>query len=260
MAPQTISREPTLEQQIRILMPEGEADAYILTPPDAAPGATYPGVIDLPDIKGIREATLASSRRLAAEGYIVLAPNVFYRTGRPPVIDFPMNFAEERTRRRFAELTGPLTPEAMHADAESYVAALDTAGAAPGPVGIVGHCFTGAQALRSAAAVPDRIAALAAFHGGHLFDAVNPSSPHRELPGVRASLYFGHASNDALMSADAIEHFEKALADWDTRYESEVYPAHHGWTVPDSAAFDATQADRAFSKLIALFRSCLHTG
>ena len=238
-------------------MPDGEADAYIFTPPDAAPGAAYPGVIDLPDIKGIREATLASSRRLAAEGYLVLAPNVFYRTGRPPVVDFPMNFAEARTQRRFAELTQPLTPAAMHADAKSFVAALDNAGAAPGPVAILGHCFTGAQALRSAAAVPDRIAAVASFHGGHLFDENDPSSPYRELPSVRASLYFGHATNDALMPAEAVEKFEKALGDWDTRYESEVYPAHHGWTVSDSAAYDATEADRAFSKLIALFRSCL---
>ena len=249
-----------MEQQIRIPMPEGAADAYLLTPPDATPGTAYPGAIDLPDIKGIRSATLESSRRLAAEGYIVLAPNVFYRTGRPPVLDFPMNFAEERTRSRYAELTGPLTPEAMHADAQSYVAALDRAGASPGPVGIVGHCFTGAQALRSAAAVPDRIAAVASFHGGRLFNADNPSSPYRELPGVRASLYFAHASDDGLMPADAIAKFEKALGDWDTRYESETYRAHHGWTVPDSAAYDPTQADRAFRKLVALFRACLDPG
>ena len=204
-----------LEQQIRIPMPEGEADAYILTPPNATPGVAFPGVIDLPDIKGIRDATLASSRRLAAEGYIVLAPNVFYRTGRPPVVDFPMNFAEERTQRRFAELTGPLTPAAMHADAQSYVAALDKAGASPGPVR---HPWTllyrRPRRFAPRAALPDRIAAVASFHGGHLFNENDSSSPYRELPGVRASLYFGHASNDTLMPAEAIEKFEKALADW----------------------------------------------
>lgn len=140
------------EQHIRIPMPDGEADA-ILFKPDSASGEPLPGVIDLPDIGGIRDASMRMSRRLAGEGYLVLLPNPFYRVSAPPVFSFPMNFTEPRTQQRFAELVKPLTPDAIHADGRAYVAALDQNGAAPGPIAILGHCFTGALALRTAAAL-----------------------------------------------------------------------------------------------------------
>ena len=250
-------REQTVEQQVQLKMPGGTADAYIFSPDDSTSGVTYPGVIDMPDIRGIREATLDASRRLARAGYIVLAPNVFYRTGRPPVFDFPMNFAEERTQRRFAELVTPLTPEAMHADARAYVQALEAHGASPVKVGVLGHCFSGAQALRSAAAVPDRIGAAASFHGGYLFLPDDPSSPHLELLSVKAALYVAHAEADQLMPPEAIQHFNQALADWGGRYESEIYPASHGWTVTDSRTYNQEQAERATRKLLDLFAANL---
>ena len=239
-------------------MPNGEADAHLFTPA-GAPGEQFPGVIDLPDIRGIREATLAASRRVAEAGYTVLSPNPFYRTARSPVFDFPLNFAEERTQRRYAELTGPLTPEAMHADAQGYLDALSRAGAQTEKIGIIGHCFTGAQALRTAAALPARVGAIISLHGGHLFTAAgDPAGPHRELARVKASAFFAHAKDDNLMPAEAIHNFEIALADWGGTWESEVFPARHGWTVTDSASYNPAQADRAFSKMMALFAKTLH--
>ncbi len=244
------------EQHIRIPMPDGEADA-ILFKPDNASGAPLPGVIDLPDIGGIRDASMQMSRRLAGEGYLVLLPNPFYRVSAPPVFSFPMNFAEPRTQQRFAELIKPLTPDAIHADGRAYVAALDRNGAAPGPIAILGHCFTGALALRTAAALPDRIAAVASFHGGGLFKAGDPISPHIELPQVKAKLYFGHAKEDGSMNAEAIQHLEHALKEWGGSYKSTTFDAHHGWTVPDSAAYNELEAEKAYSQLKELLASTL---
>ncbi|HEU4988482.1 MAG TPA: dienelactone hydrolase family protein [Gemmatimonadaceae bacterium] len=236
-------------------MSAGTADAYLYTHEDGKP---RPGIIQLTDIHGLRPAARDMARRLAEEGYTVLLPNVFYRTRKPPMFDFPANFAEERTKQRFAELVGPLTPEAMAADGASYVKFL-RAGmrVAPGPMGVVGYCFTGQMALRIAAARPDDIAAMASFHGGGLHTDT-PQSPDLELPKVKAQLHFGHAFEDRSMPADAIAKLDHSLAAWGGRYESLVYDqARHGWTVPDSAAYNRDEAERAYGNLMALLARTL---
>jgi carboxymethylenebutenolidase len=131
------------------------------------------------------------------------------------------------------------------------------ASVAEGPMGVVGHCFCGGLALRTAAARPDRIAAVASLHGGRLFTDA-PSSPHLVLPRVKARLYFGHATNDGSMPQEAIDKLTRALEAWGGAYESEVYAgAGHGWTMPDMKPYDPRQAERAFEKMAALLAATL---
>jgi carboxymethylenebutenolidase len=199
--------------------PEGAVDGVLCAPTD---GAAYPGVLYLTDIGGVRAPQTARATRLAAEGYVVYVPNVFYRTRRPPMFDFPRDMKDERTRTRFAELTTPLTPEAMARDAGIYVEWL------------------------SGRARP----------GGLATDL--PTSPHRLLEQVRARLYFGHAVEDASMPAAAIARLEEALATWGGVYRSETYEgARHGWTASDSPAFNPDQAERAFRALTTLLGETL---
>ena len=244
------------EQDLQLSMPGGIADAVLFSPDSSA---SLPGVLHLPDIGGIREAHREMARRLADEGYIVLLPNIFYRTGRPPVFDFPRKMGEERTMKRFAELTTPLTIEAQQLDLAAYIDyLLAQPGVHTGAVGTVGYCYGGSLSLRAAAERPQQVAATASFHGGGLYKQDDPASPHLVLPQVSARLYFGHAVQDNSMPAEAIEHLDHALAAWDGPYESEVYAgAHHGWTVPDNPAFNAPQAERAFEKLTELFAATL---
>ncbi len=160
--------------------------------------------------------------------------------------------------QRFAELRAPMTPDAVERDVTAYVnflAAHSSVSAAP--IGVVGYCFTGAMAMRTAAAMPGKVAAVASFHGGGLYSD-EPTSPHLLLPRIKARLYFGHATNDRSMSTEAIAKFDQALAAWGGKYESEVYEgAFHGWTVPDAPIYNQPQADRAFEKLTGLFASSL---
>lgn len=236
-----------VEEEVKIRTADGASDGVLYRPEDAT---RQPGVIHLTDIGGIRPAQRDMARRLAGLGYTVLMPNVFYRTRRPPMFDFPFNMAEERTQTRLAELRGPLTPEAIEHDAASYV---DFLAASPavgeGAMGVVGYCFAGALALRVAAARPDRIAAAASFHGGGLWTDA-PTSPHLVLPRVKARLYFGHATEDRSMPQSAIDKLVLALQAWGGEYQSEVYAgAYHGWTTPDSPVYNQPEADRAFGKL-----------
>lgn len=245
------------EQDLQIPMPGGVADAVLFSPD---PGKPLAGVLHLPDIGGIREAHRGMARRLSAEGYAVLLVNPFYRTGRPPVFDFPRVAGEPRTVRRLQELAGPLTPDAQNQDTGAYIDFLTSQTAVhAGSVGVVGYCFTGGLALRAAAVRPSQLAAAASFHGGGLYKTDDSGSPHLVLPQITGRLYFGHAVDDKSMDANAIEGLEHALQDWGGRYENEVYEgARHGWTVPDNPVFNPEHADHAFRKLTELFAATLH--
>jgi carboxymethylenebutenolidase len=240
-----------IEDDLEISTADGTSDSVLFAP---AREGRWPGVLMLTDIGGIRDSHRQMARQLA-KAYTVLMPNLFYRNGRAPFFDKAPDFSDDRVRARVAELKEPLTPDAVERDASSYV---DTLLAHPnvtrGPLVVVGYCASGSIALRVAAARPDAIVAAASFHGGGLVTDM-PTSPHLLLSRVKARLYFGHATNDRSMPADAIERLERALAAWGGTYESETYPAGHGWTVPDNPQFNAEQAARAFAKLTELFAS-----
>ena len=244
-----------IEQSVAVPTPDGTAEGTLFIPDS---GAARPGVLYFVDIVGVRAANLSMARRLAEQGYAVLVPNLFYRTSKLPVFDFPVQFGDDRTTKRIGELSAPLTPDAMERDASAYadfLAASDHV--APGAMGVVGFCFSGSMAMRAAAARPDRIAAVASFHGGRLCTD-QPASPHRELPRIKARLYFGHAVDDKSMPAEQISKFEGALKAWGGRYQSEVYEgALHGWTVPGGHVYNHQQAERAFEKLTQLFAETL---
>jgi carboxymethylenebutenolidase len=251
------------EKEIEIKMADGVCDAVLY---EADGGKKLPGVIHYPDIMGIRPSHRAMAKRLADAGYTVLLVNPFYRTARGKLFDFQPNFAgDERTMKRFGELTGPLTPEAMEKDAATYVNYLATQPSVTAArIGAVGYCFTGAMALRTASSRPDRIGAIASFHGGRLF-VDGPASPHLVLPRIPKSngpqLYFGHAVNDHSMPQEAIDKLDGALAAWGGKYESELYKdALHGWTVPEdkSPVYNKPQAERAFSKMTGMFAAALN--
>ncbi len=242
------------EQDLQIKTPDGTADAVLFLPDLATP---LPGVLHIPDIGSIREAQRAMARRLAAEGYVVLMPNPFYRTSRPPV--FSVERQDPRWMQRLKELIAPLTPEAQEKDMAAYVDFLSSRPAVhPDKLGVVGYCIGGGFALRTAAVRPEKVRAMASFHGGGLYRADDPGSPHLVLPRVKARLYFGHADQDSSMPADAIEHFEQALKNWGGAYESETYHgSRHGWTVPDNPAYNEPGGERAYGKLTALFKVTL---
>jgi carboxymethylenebutenolidase len=245
-----------ISQQVEISTADGTIDALLVRPEATE---KLPGVILLTDGLGFREAYADMAKRIAESGYVVLTPNIFYRTTKPPVFDFEPDFPSERTMNRFRELIGPVTPDAMVRDGSAYI---DYLAALPhvsrGPMGVVGFCFTGQFALRMAAARPDRIAAAASFHGGGLVTDTD-QSPHLVLSQVKARLYFGHGVNDQSMPAEAIEKLGGALQAWGGAYENETYDgALHGWMIA-GRVYHPEQAERGFAKLMDLFDSTLRS-
>jgi carboxymethylenebutenolidase len=199
--------------------------------------------------------------RIAARGYVVLAPNVFYRAGRAPVVPLP-DLTDPAGRASFMQAVRPLmdqlTAERAAQDGAAYLDYL--AGVAPGPVAITGYCMGGRVGWRIAAAHPDRVVALACFHGGGLVTDA-PDSPHRSAGDLGAELYFGHADQDASMSAEHIAVLERALDEAGVRYRSELYTgAQHGYTMADTAVYDEAACERHFAELFALLSRTLTAG
>jgi len=157
------------------------------------------------------------------------------------------------------EMKSTLSSKRMTDDGAAYADFLAAHGAVTkgAKTGIVGYCMTGRMAVYAAAARPGLIGAAASFHGGNLYTD-EKDSPHLALPRIKAELYFGHATEDASMPADAIAKLEAALRAWGGRFESETYPAKHGWCVADFPVYDRAEAERAWRKMVALFKRDLH--
>ena len=240
-----------IERKFEIAAADGAADAILYAPGEGP----YPGLLFYTDIFGIRTANQGMAHRIAAEGYAVLMPNVFYRYGKPPFADASFKWGEPASMKIIHGLFAALTGGMMERDAPLYVSALLAQPEVSGSkAAVVGYCSTGAMALRTAAVAPDEVAAAASFHGGQLVTGA-PDSPHSRVPLVKGELYFGHAVEDQSMPPDAIEKLNDTLKAWGGRYESEVYEgALHGWTVPGRDVYNRKQAERAHQKLLDLLK------
>jgi carboxymethylenebutenolidase len=197
--------------------------------------------------------------RIAADGYVVLAPNVFYRAGRSPVVPMP-DVSDTEQRASFFQSIRPLieqlSPERLTADGSAYLDYL-TEVASPGPVAITGYCMGARLGWWIAATHPDRVAALAGFHAGRMATD-GPDSPHLAAAKLKAEMYFGFADEDPSMSAEQIATFERALEGAGARYRAEVYDgARHGYTMADGPAFDESARERHFQELGALLKRTL---
>lgn len=239
-----------VERAVAIPTPDGTADAILYHP---AKGR-HPGIVMWPDIAGIRDANRLMARRLAAEGYAVLLVNQYYRTAKAPVL---ASFAQWRTpdgQARLKPMIAAITPAGTTRDAAAFVAWLDRQGAvdAKRGIGTCGYCMGGPFAVRTALAAPDRVRAAASLHGGGLVSD-DPASLHRLLGQTRASFLFAIARNDDARAPTDKTALAQAAAAAGRKAEIEVYPADHGWTVPDSPAYDHAAAERAWARMRALF-------
>jgi carboxymethylenebutenolidase len=238
------------ERMVTITTADGIADGFFVHP---ARGA-HPGVIMWPDVAGLRDAKKIMARRLAAAGYAVLVVNPYYRSAPAPVMESFADFMQEEARKQIGAYRALLTPDAVTRDAKAWVAFLDGAEAVDRQRGIGsnGYCMGGPFTVRTAAAAPDRVGAAASFHGGGLVTAER-DSPHRLLEDTSASYFIAVARNDDQRAPGDKDELRKAADAAGRPAEIEVYAADHGWCVPDSPAWDPSEADRAWQRMLALF-------
>jgi carboxymethylenebutenolidase len=240
---------------IEVQTSDGVADCYLTRPAD---DGAHPGVLFMIDAIGLRPRIEEMADRIAAQGYVVLAPNVFYRAGRAPLWETP-DLRDPDSRGRFFRTLGPLmgtlTPAAVAADGGAY---LDKLGElTDGPVGVTGYCFGGWLGWVIGAAHPDRVAAIGGFHTGRMVTE-NENSAHLLAPDVQAEVYWGHADQDQSMTPESIATLDRAMDDAGVRYTTELYEgAQHGYTMSDMGAYNEAAAERHFTALFALLQRAI---
>jgi carboxymethylenebutenolidase len=229
-------------ERVDITTADGVADAY-LKRPDGEPRAS---VLLIMDAYGLRPQIEAMADRIAEQGYVVLAPNVFYRDVRGELLTAE-EIAGGSAFEKVMPLVRGLTREVIVSDGPAYLEALGD-----GPVAVTGYCMGGRAGWHLATAYPDRVAALGGFHVGRLVTDA-PDSPHTRAGDIAAEIYFGHADNDRSMNPDQIATLDRALDDAGVRHRTEVYEgAAHGYTMADTPAYDEAAAERHYDALFAL--------
>jgi carboxymethylenebutenolidase len=229
---------------------DGAAEAFFVTPSDGQ----HPGVILWPDVAGLRDAYKTMATRLAGEGYAVLAVNPYYRSSKLPVL---ASFAEWRTeegKQKIAPMREAITPEGITKDGAAFVAWLDRQQVIDKTkkLGSMGYCMGGPFTFRTAAAEPERVGAIASFHGGGLVGD-DATSPHKLFAAMKAAALICIAQNDDDKEPEAKSTLRQAAEQAKIPAEIEVYPAQHGWCTIDSPVYDEAQAERAWQRMLATF-------
>jgi carboxymethylenebutenolidase len=246
-----------VETNVDIKTPDGTCDAAFIHPKTGS----HPGVLIWTDAFGLRPSMREIGKRIAAEGYSVLVPNPFYRLAKNSFTD-ASGFNFQTDMGKIQPLMASVgAAGAAEKDATAFVAFLDAQKEVnkAKKIGTQGYCMGGPLVVRTAATLPNRIGAVASFHGGNLVTD-KPDSPHLLAPKIKARLYFGIATNDDMRQPDAKDKLKEAFAAAKLPTEIEVYAnAQHGWCVMDmpGGIYSKPDAEKAWGKLVALYKTAL---
>ena len=251
MLPQVANAVAVTEADVTVTTPDGTADCYFVHPASG----TAPGVLFWPDIFGLRPSMRQMGKRLAESGYSVLVVNPFYRVKKAPTAD---NGAATPIPS-LMPLARALNETTHTTDAKAFIGWLDQqpSVAKNKRIGTQGYCMGGPIAFRTAAAMPDRVGAVASFHGGGLVTD-QPNSPHVQTAKTKVQLLIAIAANDDQRAPTEKDVLKETFAKANLPAEIEVYTgAAHGWCPPDSGVYNEPQAEKAWSRLLALYGKAL---
>jgi len=251
MLPRVVNAVAVTEAEVSVTTPDGTADCYFVHPTTG----TAAGVLMWPDIFGLRPAFRQMGKRLAESGYSVLVVNPFYRVKKAPTAEAGGATPIDQVR----PLAQGLNETTHMTDAKAFIGWLDQQAsvAKNRKIGTQGYCMGGPIAFRTAAAVPDRVGAVASFHGGGLVTTM-PNSPHLQAAKTKAQFLIQIADNDDKRSPTEKDVLKDTFAKANLSAEIEVYAgAAHGWCPPDSQVYNEPQAEKAWSRLLALYGKAL---
>lgn len=241
--------------KIEIRTRDGSAPSYVFRPAGEGP---WPGVLVFMDGLGIRPAMLEVGDRLAAHGYFVLLPDLFYRSGPYEPMDPHAVFSDPEKRKvLFEKFFAHATQDNIMSDTKSFLEFLHgRPDVKRGGVGTTGYCMGGLMSLTAAGTYPEDIVAAASFHGGRLATDA-PASPHLLAPKMKARVYVAGAIEDQSFPDDMKARLEEALTKAGVDHSIETYPAKHGWVFRDTPVFDEAQRERHYRATFALFDATL---
>ncbi len=240
---------------VQIPAPDGRSQGTLHVPDGDGP---WPGVLMFPDAGGVRETFGQMGDRLADMGYVTLIPDIYYRAGQWAPFDVATVFTDPQERARLGALASALTNDRVIADAAAYADLLLTRPEVSGSaIGTIGYCLGGRLSLIAAGGLGRTIDAAASFHGGRLAVDGDPSSPHLSADRITATVYVAGATDDDSFTAEQAGMLESALTAAGVDHTLEIYPAHHGFAVPDNLTYDTEADARHWAALRQLYQAHL---
>jgi carboxymethylenebutenolidase len=243
----------TIDRNESVKTSDGNMDVFVVHPQGTGP---FPVVVQVMDALGMREELCEHARRVAAWGYYVLAPDLFYRVG----LKGPVDLSKPEGMKQIMAAMGDLSDARATSDVN---AALELAGrdaaAGKGKSGVYGFCMGGRLTLVLCQALGDRVAAAASIHpGGLVVDKAD--SPHRHLDRVKAEIYFGIADKDNSATPAQMQELETALDAHKIGYALEILPdALHGYMMPSRAdVYNEAAAEKVWGIMQPLFKRNLN--
>ncbi|HEX5379731.1 MAG TPA: dienelactone hydrolase family protein [Phenylobacterium sp.] len=243
--------------EISLPTADGDARAFVFKP-DQGQGP-WPGAIILMDAPAIRPALFEMGERLAAAGYYVLLPDLFWRAGPYPTLDIAAARAGDPVQvELFTRLRASTGVGRQMTDVEACLDFLaKDPNARPGKVGVSGYCMGGSIALRAAGTFPDRIGAAASFHGGNMATD-DERSPHLLAPRIKAKVLVAGAIEDRSFDDAQKQRLDAALREAGVDAEVSIWEGcRHGWVPSDMPVHNPEGAERHWRELTALFDGAL---
>ena len=239
-----------IEQTVEVATKDGATTTFIAHPERGGP---FPIVLFFMDAPAIREELRDMARRIAAAGYYVMLPNLYYRRGVMELADLPP-LPEQEARARMFDLMGSLSIPLVMSDTDALLNYADRDPAASdGAAGAIGYCMSGQYAINAAARRPERIACAASIYGVQLVTDA-PDSPHLAAQKASAELYFACAEHDAYAPLEMVQALDASLKAEGVNAEVELYAGvHHGFAFPQRPVYDKPAAERHWERLFALF-------
>jgi len=245
----------TTGADVEVKTPDGTCDAYFVHP---AKGK-HPAVLIWPDIFGLRPAFKDMATRLAGSGYSVLVINPFYRIQKAPTAPDHPDFNDPPTRTKLLGQMQSLSAKTAATDAGAFVPWLDQQSSVDKKkkIGTTGYCMGGPYTFRMAAQFPDRVGAIATFHGAALATA-GTDSPHLLIPKMKVSALIAIAESDDKTDPKAKDTLNAAFESAGLTHNVKVFAGtQHGWCPPDTAVYNHDSAEEAWALLLGVFGKAL---
>ncbi len=241
-----------IEQTVDIATKDGATTTFIVHPERHGP---HPVVLFFMDAPGIREELRDMARRIAAAGYYVMLPNLYYRRGVMELADLP-KLPEAEARARMFDLMGSLSIPLVMDDGDALLNYADRDPAASkGKIATLGYCMSGQYAINFAARYPDRVGAAASVYGVQLVTD-RADSPHLAAQTAKGELYFACAEHDTYAPMEMVQALDQLVKAQNLNAEVELYEGvHHGFAFPGRGAiYDKPAAERHWERLFALWK------
>ena len=239
-------------QTIDIRTDDGVCPTHVFTTTGSGP---WPGVLFFMDGLGVRPALFEIGERLAASGYYVVLPDLYYRSGFTQGANL---FKDPEIRAEWSKHVLPtVTIGKIMSDMPALLEHLDAQRSVRhGRIGTTGYCLGGRFSLAAAGHFPDRVAASASYHASQLATDA-PDSPHRLAPEITARVYVAGAIEDPGFDDAQKQRLEDALTEAHVDHVVETYNARHGWVPSDTPVHDEAAAERHWDTLLALLEQTL---